>query len=90
MLFAVKVSRWRQLATVGIVGGLIAVAIANVGRQQKFAARIDLLWQTLEFVEQKPSPIARLAWVSEREAECRRRHSLPLALAGPRARTIGR
>jgi hypothetical protein len=63
-LFAINVSRWRQLATAGIVGGLIAVAIANVGRQQKFAARIDLLWQTLEYVEQEIDPDARLAWVS--------------------------
>jgi hypothetical protein len=64
MLFAVPLVMWRRVALAGIVGGLVAVAAANVGRQQKFAARIELLWQTLECVEREADPAARVAWIS--------------------------
>ena len=63
-LFAVRTVTWRRLAMAGIIGGLLVVAAANVGRQVKFTARIDLLWQTLECVEREADPDARLAWIS--------------------------
>jgi hypothetical protein len=45
--------------------GLAGVAVANVGRQAKFAARADLLWQTLEAVERATPPgELRVAWFS--------------------------
>jgi hypothetical protein len=55
---------WKRSAVVGLAAGLIAVAVANVGRQEKFAARARLLWQTLECVEREADPAARVAWVS--------------------------
>jgi hypothetical protein len=64
VLFAVPMIIWRRIALAGIVGGLLVVAAANVGRQQKVAARIDLLWQTLEYVEREADPAARVAWIS--------------------------
>jgi hypothetical protein len=64
MLFAVPTMIWRRIALAGVVGGLVVVAGANLGRQQKVAARIDLLWQTLECVEREADPAARVAWIS--------------------------
>ncbi|HMC65167.1 MAG TPA: hypothetical protein VKI65_09540, partial [Gemmataceae bacterium] len=37
--------RWRPLAYAGLACGLIAVAVSNVGRQDKFAARARMLWR---------------------------------------------
>lgn len=54
----------KRIAVVGLAVGLIAVAVANLGKQEKFAARARLLWQTLEWVEREADPAARLAWVS--------------------------
>lgn len=54
----------RRLAAAGVVGGLIVVACANLGRQAKVAARIDVLWQALEHVERSAGDAARIAWVS--------------------------
>jgi hypothetical protein len=42
--------------------GLVIVLVAGVGRQQKFAARIHLLWQALEVVERQAPPGASVAW----------------------------
>jgi hypothetical protein len=64
MLLAVRIAPWRRLALAGIVGGLVVVAAANVGRQQKFVARSALLWQTLEYVEREADPETRLAWIA--------------------------
>lgn len=54
----------RRLAFAAVGVGLAVVAVANVGRQEKFAARADLLWQTLEYVERTAPPNARLGWIS--------------------------
>jgi hypothetical protein len=64
MLLSAQAKTLRKVALTGIVAGLVAVACANVGRQQKIAARIDLLWQTLEYVEREADPDARLAWIA--------------------------
>jgi hypothetical protein len=37
--------------------------VANVGRQEKFAARARMLWDTLHHIEQHAPPGARVAWV---------------------------
>ncbi len=55
---------WRRTAWAGLAGGLAAVALANVGRQEKFAARAALLWETLEEVERSAAPDERIAWYS--------------------------
>src|SRR5439155_1339514 len=51
VLADVPATAWRRAAGVGLAAGLAAVAIANVGRQEKFAARADVLWQAVETVE---------------------------------------
>ena len=57
-------SRWRMAAVVALAAGLIAVAIANLGSQSKFAARARLLWQALEFVEETAPRGTCLAWAA--------------------------
>jgi hypothetical protein len=42
---------WKRLARAALVCGLAAVALANVGRQDRLRARAGLLWQALECVE---------------------------------------
>jgi hypothetical protein len=58
---------WRKLSyrrvAYGLLGVCLAVlAVSNLGKQSRYAARADLLWQALEFVEQQAPPKARLAW----------------------------
>jgi hypothetical protein len=55
---------WRRAAFAAFGCGLAAVAVANVGKQEKFAARADVLWQTLERVAQEAPPGACIAWQS--------------------------
>jgi hypothetical protein len=40
------------------------VAVANLGKQEKFAARAAVLWQTLEGVTRQAPPGACVAWLS--------------------------
>jgi hypothetical protein len=54
---------WKRAAYVGLACGIVAVAVANLGKQQKFAARAGVLWQTLEYVEQEARPGAWIAWM---------------------------
>jgi hypothetical protein len=63
-LVAVPESAWRKVAWAGVCGGLAAVMVANVGRQEKFAARARLLWDAVRHVEATAPPDARIAWVS--------------------------
>lgn len=55
-------SRWRTAALAAVCVGLGAVAIASVGKQEKFRARAALLWQTLERVERELPTGACLEW----------------------------
>src|SRR5262245_60875742 len=64
LLLAVRIAAWRRLALAGIVGGLVVVAAANVGRQQKFAARSALLWRTLEYGERECQPETWRGWMA--------------------------
>lgn len=52
----------RRVAWGCTIGGLVVVAVANVGRQEKFAARADLLWQTLEYVERSADGKKTVSW----------------------------
>lgn len=47
-----------------LVGGLVAVLVAGVGRQEKLAARSRMLWQLLDRVERDAPPGAVTEWVS--------------------------
>ena len=54
----------KALATLSLFVGLAVMLVANVGRQQKFAARSRVLWDALAHLEVAAPPGARLAWVS--------------------------
>jgi len=56
--------RWRRAAELGLAAGLTVVAVASVGRQEKFAARSELLWQAVQTVERTAGPETRVAWLS--------------------------
>jgi hypothetical protein len=54
----------KRIAWAALAVGLIVVAGANVGRQEKFAARAAVLWDTLRYVETSATPDDRIAWYS--------------------------
>lgn len=64
VLAEVPAVRCRRLAGVGLAGGLAVVIGANVGRQDKFAARAEVLWQAVETVERAAGPRTSVAWLS--------------------------
>lgn len=56
---------WAKAAAWVLVGGgLAAVLVASVGRQEKLAARSRLLWQVLDHVERSAPAGAVVEWVS--------------------------
>ena len=63
-LVAAPATCWKKAAWVGVCVGIAAIAIANVGRQEKFAARARMLWDAVRYVETTAPPGARVAWVS--------------------------
>ncbi len=65
-LFDVASARWRRPALVAVGCGLAAVLAAGVGRQQRFAARADVLWQALAQVERAAPRGACVGWVEGR------------------------
>ena len=61
---------WKRAAIGAFAVGLVAVAGANVGRQQRFAARADMLWQALKWVERQPAAEGTtVAWISDSAAD---------------------
>jgi hypothetical protein len=58
---------WKGLAFAALGCGLVGVAIANVGRQEKVAARNALLWQALEYLERRAPRGSTVAWVATPE-----------------------
>ena len=54
----------RRAALVGVVAGLAAVLVANVGRQERVKARAVMLWQALHRVEATAPQDARIGWLS--------------------------
>jgi hypothetical protein len=63
-LAALPATATKRIAWVGLAGGLAVVAGANVGRQEKFAARAAVLWDALRCVEESATPDDRIAWYS--------------------------
>lgn len=63
-LVAVPESTLKKAAFAGVCAGIAAVMIANVGRQEKFAARAKMLWDAVHHVEANVPRGAKLAWVS--------------------------
>jgi len=61
-LAAAPPSAWRRTAYALLGVGLITVAAENLGSQDKFAARANLLWQAVEFVEGTASRGDTIAW----------------------------
>jgi hypothetical protein len=53
---------WRRTAHAAFGCGLAVVLAANVGKQGRFAARADLLWQALECVEREVPTDTCVAW----------------------------
>ncbi len=63
-LAGVGASVWKRAAWATLACGLAAVAVANLGKQDKFAARAALLWQALEHVEGEYPQGTCLGWVA--------------------------
>ncbi len=53
----------KRVAVVAVAAGLVGLAAASYGRQEKFAARARLLWDALRYVEATAPAGARVAWV---------------------------
>jgi hypothetical protein len=62
-LAGVRLPAWRRNAYVALGCGLIAVAAATVGKEEKLASRSAMLWNVLEYVAQEAPPGACVAWV---------------------------
>ena len=62
-LAAAPPSALRRAAHALLGVGLIVVAAENLGSQDKFAARANLLWQAVEFVEATASRSDTIAWM---------------------------
>ena len=63
-LVALPLTVWKKAAFAGVCTGIAVVAVANVGRQEKFAARAKMLWEAVRYVEATAPPAARIAWRS--------------------------
>lgn len=63
-LVAVPATAAKRVAWAGVWAGVLLVAVANVGRQEKFAARARMLWDAAGYVERTAPPGAGVAWVS--------------------------
>ena len=62
-LVAVPASVPKRAAWVGVGLGIVVLLAANVGRQEKVAARSRMLWAALHHVEATAPPGARVAWI---------------------------
>ncbi len=69
MLFEAGTAPWKRAAVVALGVGLAAVAVSNLGRQNKFAARASLLWQVVHAAETAPLDHAGVAWISSRKLD---------------------
>ncbi len=63
-LIAAPLTVWKKAAFAGVCTGLAVVAVAGVGKQEKFAARAKMLWDAVHHVETTAPPGARVAWMS--------------------------
>jgi hypothetical protein len=55
-------SIWKRAAYVCLGAGMVALAVANIGKQEKFIARAKLLWEVLETVQHEVPSNATIAW----------------------------
>lgn len=70
IVLAVLLTEWanapagtlKRLAGVALGLGLAGVLVANLGRQERVAARAEVLWQILEHVEREAEPGAVVDW----------------------------
>jgi hypothetical protein len=69
----------KRVACGFLAAGLIAVAASNIGRQDRFAARLRMYWQAIEWVKRESPAGTRIAWVTE--AGLATRHSLAPSVA---------
>jgi hypothetical protein len=65
LMLLVEHKSWRNLrarstARLCFAGCLLLLAVINVGKQGRYAARADVLWQALEFIEQRGP--CRVVW----------------------------
>ena len=63
-LVAVPLTAWKKAAFAGVCTGLAVVAVAGVGKQERFAARARMLWEAVHHVEATAPRDARIAWLS--------------------------
>ncbi|HEX4613859.1 MAG TPA: hypothetical protein VH092_37100 [Urbifossiella sp.] len=63
-LVAAPLTVWRKAAFAAVCAGLAVVAVAGVGKQEKFAARANMLWDAVRYVEANTPPDAKVAWLS--------------------------
>ncbi|HJT75973.1 MAG TPA: hypothetical protein VJ739_02130 [Gemmataceae bacterium] len=63
-LAGVQWPAWRRVGYAAFGCGLVAVAVASLGKQEKFAARARLLWRTLDYVARQAPPHACIGWAS--------------------------
>lgn len=54
----------KRIAYAGVVAGLAVMTVANIGRQEKVAARSRMLWETVFEVERSAPTGAGVEWVS--------------------------
>jgi hypothetical protein len=60
---ALPLTPLKRVAWTGVCAGLALVIVASVGKQEKFAARARMLWDTLQYVEAHAAPGAKVEWV---------------------------
>jgi len=56
-------SAWKRAGWIGVTGGLAALVVASVGRQEKVATRSKMLWAVLHHVEETAPRGASVAWI---------------------------
>ncbi len=64
-LLALQPGRLRLVALIAFGVGLAAMAVANVGRQERVMARNKLLWQVVHHLEATAPPAARVQWIAD-------------------------
>jgi hypothetical protein len=97
-----KATFWKRTACAILAAGLVAVAVANLGKQDKFAGRAVVLWQVLEFVERQANPHVTIGWVEGPELNieegihfawhlhARGRRDVSIRLLGPSGQPVRR
>lgn len=63
-LIAVPLTIWKKAAFASLGTAIAIVAVSNVGRQEKFAARSKMLWEAVQYAETNLPRGTRIAWMS--------------------------